>query len=180
MQVDIDIEDARWDDLGLDPLVHSAGAQVLTYLGHDPLAFELSVLACDDARIHALNAQFRGQDKATNVLSWPTWDLSADVPGDPPEPPETGTPDNPEAMGDLALAYETCLREANEQHKDPRHHVTHLIVHSVLHLLGYDHETDEDAVLMEETERSILALMGIADPYAEQDTGVTIGAADID
>ncbi|MCB1406296.1 MAG: rRNA maturation RNase YbeY [Rhodobacteraceae bacterium] len=180
MQVDIDIDDPRWADMGLDAIVLRAGAATLAHLGHDAAGFELSVLACDDARIRTLNAQFRGKDSATNVLSWPTWDLSAEAPGALPEPPEPGNADDPEALGDMALAYETCLREAAEQNKPPLDHVTHLIVHSVLHLLGYDHETDPDAELMEETERSILAQLGIADPYATEDLALPQGIAGLD
>jgi probable rRNA maturation factor len=180
MQVEIDIDDPRWGALGLEALVERAGVATLNHLGFDPVGFEISVLACDDARIRGLNAQFRAKDSATNVLSWPTWDLSAETPGALPEPAETGTADDPEALGDMALAYETCQREALEQHKAPTDHVTHLIVHSVLHLLGYDHETDEDAVLMEETERSVLAQLGVADPYAADDSRVPLGAADLD
>jgi len=167
MPVEVNTEDARWGDL--TPMVEKAAAAALGYLRHDPALYDISVLACDDARIRTLNAQFRGKDRATNVLSWPAWDLAADLPGALPEPPEPGTPDDPEALGDLALAFETCQREAAEQGKDMADHVTHLIVHSVLHLLGYDHERDADALLMEETEAKILATMGIADPYATGD-----------
>jgi len=162
--LDINAEEPRWGDL--DPLARSAIDATLAHLGHDPACFEVSLLACDDARIKRLNAGFRDKEKATNVLSWPAWDLSAETPGAMPEEPETGTPEEPEALGDIALAYETCLREAGEQGKPFADHVTHLVVHSVLHLLGYDHETDEDAALMEKTEVAILATMGIADPYA--------------
>lgn len=180
MQVEIDIADARWAEMGLEALVAGAGAATLTYLGYAPTGFEISVLACDDARIRELNAQFRSKDSATNVLSWPSWDLSAETPGDFPEPPEEGTADDPEALGDMALAYETCHQEALAQNKSARDHVTHLIVHSVLHLLGYDHETDEDAALMEKTEICVLAQLGLADPYASDDSGVPTGAAGLE
>ncbi|MCC5970938.1 MAG: rRNA maturation RNase YbeY [Pararhodobacter sp.] len=164
MPVELNTEDARWGDLA--PLAERSLAVALRHLGHDPARFEVSLLACDDARIKALNAQFRGKAGPTNVLSWPTWDLSAEVPGALPEPPEPGSIDDPEALGDLALAFETCQREAMEQGKTLPDHVTHLIVHSLLHLLGYDHESEQDAQLMEETETEILATLGIADPYA--------------
>lgn len=180
MHVEIDIADPRWAALDLEALVADACAKTLVFLGYEPSGFEVSVLACDDARIRTLNAQFRAKDSATNVLSWPTWDLSAETPGEMPEPAEPGTPDDPEALGDMALAYETCHQEAVVQHKTAKDHVTHLIVHSVLHLLGYDHETDEDAQLMEETERSVLAQLGIADPYAADDLEAPTGAADVD
>ncbi|WP_333829941.1 rRNA maturation RNase YbeY [Pararhodobacter sp.] len=167
MPVELNTEEPRWGDLA--PLAGRAVAAALTHLGHDPMLHEVSVLACDDARIRALNAQFRSKDRATNVLSWPAWDLSSETPGALPEPPEPGTQAEPEPLGDMALAYETCQQEAIAQGKTAEDHVTHLIIHSVLHLLGYDHEHEEDAQLMEETEAEILATLGIADPYATLD-----------
>ncbi len=176
MPVEINTEDERWRDLA--PLAGRAVDATLTHLGHDPAVFEVSLLACDDARIRALNAQFRGKDQPTNVLSWPAWDLAAETPGDPPVAPEPGTPDDPEALGDIALAHETCTREAGEQGKSPDDHVTHLIVHSVLHLLGFDHENATDARLMEGTEVAILAKLGIADPYVTLDGPPDSGGSD--
>lgn len=180
MPVEVIYEDERWTALDLEALASRAGAAALTHLGHDPGGFEISLLACDDARIRGLNAGFRGKDKATNVLSWPAWDLSAEEPGGLPEPPETGTPEDPEALGDIALAYETCAAEAREQGKALADHLTHLVVHSTLHLLGYDHETDADAGLMEKTEVAILAQLGIADPYAADESGLATGVAGTD
>ena len=167
MPVEVNAEDARWGDLSA--LAETAVAATLRHLGHDPAGYEVSVLACDDARMRALNAQFRGQDRPTNVLSWPAEDLSAETDGMPPAPPPPGDPDMPEELGDIALAWETCQREAEAQAKRLPDHVTHLLVHSVLHLLGHDHMRPGDAHLMEETEIAILAQMGIADPYAGLD-----------
>lgn len=169
LSLDINTEDDRWGDL--DPLARRAICAALAHLGHDPALFEVSLLACDDARIATLNAEFRGKPAPTNVLSWPTWDLSPDTPGALPEPPEPGTPHDPEALGDIALSFDTCQREALAQGKPLDHHTTHLIVHSVLHLLGYDHQTDADADLMEKTEIAILETLGIADPYADATAG---------
>ena len=166
MPVEVLIEGGAWDGIDLQHLTQRAADATLVHLGHDPAGVEISLLACDDPRIAALNAQFRGKDTPTNVLSWPVWDLSADTDGDLPEPPDTGTPDDPESLGDIALAWETCSREAAEQGKPLADHLTHLTVHAVLHLLGYDHERDKDAALMEKTETEILGKMGIADPYA--------------
>ncbi|HPD92842.1 MAG: rRNA maturation RNase YbeY [Rhodobacter sp.] len=177
LSLDINPEDPRWGDL--EPLARPALEVALRHLGHDPARFEVSVLACDDARIRALNAEFRGKDAPTNVLSWPAWDLSPETQGALPLPPEPGTPEDPEPLGDIALAWETCQREAADQAKTTTDHVTHLLVHSLLHLLGYDHETDEDAVLMEKTEIAVLAQLGIANPY-EDDTGQPLGVARVD
>jgi probable rRNA maturation factor len=107
---------------------------------------DLTILLAADARVRALNATFRGQDRATNVLSFPA------VRG--------------AALGDVALAYGVCAREAAEQGKSLADHLRHLTTHGVLHLFGYDHETDADAELMEAKERAILASLGVADPYA--------------
>ena len=162
------IEAPGWARAGLDieALATRACDAALRHLGLEPEHYEISLLAADDARIRALNAQFRGKDRPTNVLSWPADDLSADDPGCPPALPAPGRPDDPESLGDIALALETCLAEARAAGKPAADHVTHLLVHGLLHLLGYDHETEADALLMEGTETAILDAMGIADPYA--------------
>lgn len=162
--VEVIVEDAGWGDP--TPTIEGAVAAALAHLGLDPAVFEVSVLAADDARIRELNARFRGQDKPTNVLSWPAEDLRPDTPGARPHPPEPGSRDDPAALGDIALARETCLREAEAAGKPLDHHIAHLTVHALLHLLGYDHETEADAVLMERTEAAILAALAIPDPYA--------------
>ncbi|MGY6533892.1 MAG: rRNA maturation RNase YbeY [Pararhodobacter sp.] len=168
MPIEVNAEDPRWGDLPLDieALATRAANAALGHLGHAPAEFEISLLACSDARIRGLNAQFRAQDKPTNVLSWPASDLAAEKAGTLPCPPDPGSPDDPEPLGDIALALETCLREATQAHRPLADHVTHLLVHSVLHLLGYDHENDDDALLMERTETAILETLGIPDPYA--------------
>lgn len=163
--VDVVIEDARWDEGQLAALAERAARMALDHLGLEPDGFEIACLACDDTRIAALNTEFRGKPTPTNVLSWPAWDLSVAEDGDTPELPEDGDADDPEPLGDIALSYDTCAREAAEQGKPFDAHVTHLIVHSVLHLLGYDHLRDKDAALMEETETRILAKLGVPDPY---------------
>ena len=122
----------------------------------------------DIARIAVLNADFRGKPTPTNVLSWPAEELAAEAPGgapDLPEPDFTGEI----ALGDIAIALGTCAREAAEQGKPMADHCTHLIVHGVLHLLGYDHIEDADATLMEALEVEILGSMGLDDPYNVQD-----------
>ncbi len=157
-----------WSALDLDARANAAVRAVLSHLGHDPAGFEISLLGCDDARIADLNAEFRGKPAPTNVLSWPSDERAADVPGGAPQPPQGLFPDEPIELGDVAIALETCLREAEAVGRSADDHVTHLLVHGILHLLGYDHETDADAALMEGLETTILAKLGIADPYAEQ------------
>ncbi len=107
---------------------------------------EVSLVLSDDARVRVLNRDYRDQDRPTNVLSF----ASGETP----------------LLGDVVLARETVVREAAEQGKDAGDHLTHLVVHGVLHLLGYDHETDGDAAEMESLEVAILAGLKIGDPYA--------------
>jgi probable rRNA maturation factor len=163
--VDIIVEDSRWDGLGLSALAERAASSALQGLGLDPEGFQISLLACDDARIAALNADFRGKPTPTNVLSWPSEERAAEFVGEEPDPPVPGTAKDPTELGDIALAWETCAREAAEQGKAMDAHVAHLVVHAVLHLLGYDHVEDEDAALMEGHEVRVLASLGLPDPY---------------
>lgn len=158
--VDIIIEDERWADL--PPLADRACTAALAGAGLDPSAYEVSVLACDDVRIAALNAGFRQKGTPTNVLSWPSDERGAQVDGRMPEPPEL--PMDAE-LGDIAISYDTCAREAAEGGKPFEHHVIHLMVHGTLHLLGFDHIRDKDAALMEGLETKILGKLDIPDPY---------------
>lgn len=160
MTVEVIIEDARWEDAGLEALAETAVTATLSHLGLDPEAWDVSLLGADDARIAVLNGDFRAKPQPTNVLSWPTVELGADKEGDMPHPPKHA----PE-LGDIALAFETCQREAAEQKKPFEHHVLHLIVHGSLHLLGYDHVRNADGDLMESTETAILQSLGVPDPY---------------
>src|SRR4051795_1662764 len=116
---------------------------------------ELAVMLTDDTGIRTLNNNWRGIDKPTNVLSFPALQPTGDAPDDMPR-----------MLGDIAIAYETTRREADEETKPFEHHLSHLAVHGFLHLIGYDHENDDDAEAMEALEREILAQLGIPDPYA--------------
>jgi probable rRNA maturation factor len=159
------IEDARWQEFGLDATVQSAGLATLKTLGLVPDGYAFCVMGCDDARIAVLNTEFRGKPLPTNVLSWPSEERAAEHAGRVPHLPESGTAEEPEELGDIAIAFETCAREAEAAGKPMADHVTHLVVHGVLHLLGYDHQNDKDAELMEATETRILATLGLPDPY---------------
>lgn len=163
--VDCIIEDPRWEALSLGPLAERAVGAALRHLGLPQTGFTLCLMGCDDARIAALNADFRGKPQPTNVLSWPSEERAPKEPGAEPDRPAPGLPDQPEELGDIAIAYDTCLREAAEAGKSATDHVTHLIVHGFLHLLGYDHLHDADAELMEKHEVAILATLGVDDPY---------------
>ena len=111
-----------------------------------------SVVLADDALLRSLNRTYRGKDAATNVLSFPFQ-----------HPPGA---DRDRYLGDVVLAAETLAREAADQGTAPLHHLQHLVVHGLLHLLGFEHETDQEAEAMERLEAQILARLGIADPYA--------------
>lgn len=113
----------------------------------------LAVMLTDDASIRAMNAQWRGIDKATNVLSFPA----------AAAPAAAGS----SHLGDIAIAYETVAAESASENKDFADHLAHLAVHGYLHLVGFDHETDDEAVRMEHLETKILSGLGIADPYAD-------------
>lgn len=166
MDLEIDIEDwpepetgaPEWEALAERAV--SAAQSVEPALANPRLC--LSLLFTSDAQVQELNLQWRGRDKPTNVLSFPM--LGADELHDlAPDGP-------PEMLGDIALAYETCAREAAEKTVPLDHHAAHLIVHGLLHLAGHDHVTDEeDADRMEALEITALAKMGIADPYGDRD-----------
>lgn len=151
IDVEVILEDERWHDL--DRLAAIAVPAALAGAGVGG-AREVAVLGCDDARILALNGGFRGKAVPTNVLSFPSAERD---PGTAPAEVE---------LGDVAIAFETCAREAIEQGKPFDAHVVHLLVHATLHLLGHDHDDDAQAARMEALEVAILGRLGFPDPYA--------------
>ena len=139
--------------------VHRAIEAAAAMVEADTADAEVAVMLTDDDGIRTLNRNWRGVDKPTNVLSFPALQ-------------PTGAPssdDGPRMLGDIAIAWETTRREADDEQNPFDHHLSHLAVHGFLHLVGYDHENDSDAEAMEHLERDILAALGIADPYADQD-----------
>ncbi len=159
--VDVVTEDRRWNELGIAALAETACCAALHEIGLAPANFAIALLAADDRRITGLNRQFRGKSAPTNVLSWPAFELGPAVPGDAPRLP----PPEARELGDLAMAFETCMAEAGAQKKATADHLSHLLVHGCLHLLGYDHVLEKDAVRMETLEGTILAKLGVANPY---------------
>lgn len=159
LELEAVVEDEAWpaevaSRAFLDPIAAAIAAKVVFE------AHEKAVVAFgDDAAVRALNARYRGRDRPTNVLSFPA---PVDV-GSAPHPEGEAVP-----IGDVILARETVLREAGEQGIDILDHTTHLIVHGVLHLAGYDHETERDAAEMEGLEVDILAMLDIDNPYTEE------------
>ena len=148
--IEVEIEDSAWS-VALPTaaeIAERAADAVLDQIAPSDDAPTVAVLLTDDEAVADLNQRFRGKAGPTNVLSFPA-------------------PPNPEGqIGDIALAYGVCVREAQEQGKTLEQHLTHLVAHGVLHLLGYDHETDDEAEAMEALERSILETLGVPDPYA--------------
>lgn len=157
--IDVIVESGAWDEDALTELASTAINITLAHLRLEAPSFEIALLACDDTRIAELNGDFRAKPSPTNVLSWPSKERAPDIPGTHPEPPDD------DELGDIAIAFETCAREADAQEKPFEAHVSHLLVHGTLHLLGYDHINDADALLMEQLEREILGKLGIPDPY---------------
>jgi probable rRNA maturation factor len=146
-----------------EAVIHRAiatAAETVNARGHaEVVEAELAVMLTDDAGIRTLNNNWRGIDKPTNVLSFPAL---------PPTGPG-GPDDAPRMLGDIAIAYQTTRKEADDEQKPFDHHLSHLAVHGFLHLIGYDHENDGDAEAMETFEQEILAQLGIPDPYADRE-----------
>jgi probable rRNA maturation factor len=155
LSVDVQIESALWDtELEAERTVRDAIAAAAALA---PADGEISVLLTDDAAVRTLNCDFRKIDKPTNVLSFPAAKPVNKAGG--------------ALLGDIAIAYETLAREAAAEHKLFKHHLAHLAVHGFLHLMGYDHETDSQAEVMEGLERAALARLSITDPYRAHEPG---------
>jgi probable rRNA maturation factor len=158
--VEVSLVDGRWKSLfDTSVVVKAAIAAAMEYAENVPsYLFEVSIVFSNDIEVTRLNQQWRGIDRATNVLSFP----AAQFPGH----------FEPKPLGDVIIAIETCQREANEACLSLENHVTHLLVHGFLHLLGYDHELDSDAEKMEDLEVRILASLSIENPYIEKQFGI--------
>jgi len=155
LEIDVVVESSLWEaQPQAERIVQDAIAAAAEAVSET--SGELAVMLTDDEAIRILNRDWRGLDKPTNVLSFPAAD--------------TGTDDTtPVHLGDIAIAYETMAREAGEEDKPFAHHLSHLAIHGFLHLVGYDHEDDDEADAMETTEVTILARLGIPDPYRARD-----------
>jgi len=159
-EIIVDIADAAWLASVPDAEERCAHVAAITLGAAAALVdlpaerLEVSLLLTTDSQVQELNRDYRGQDKPTNVLSFAALDADSPIP-----------PDGPILLGDVIIARQTTEREASEEGKTLPHHLAHLVVHGVLHLLGYDHMEDDEAEEMESLERSILAGLGVPDPY---------------
>lgn len=175
LEIAVSLQDAAWTDRleDLENLAERSIGSALAYLQSRSLAepmkgvVEISLLFADDATVAEMNQAYRGRSGPTNVLSFPNMEAPHNVevlgaagglPGDPDAGP-------PRLLGDIVLARETVLREAAEQEKPLQDHTLHLLIHGLLHLLGYDHENDAEAEEMEALEVAVLADLGVPDPY---------------
>jgi probable rRNA maturation factor len=151
--VDVVRHEEAWADAGLSDaaLTEAARAAFKAAPPAKPGSYEVTLVLAGDGEMRRLNRTWRGKDASTNVLSFPA----------------DGDISEPGFLGDIILAYETVEREAREQGKRLEDHAAHLVVHGLLHLLGFDHADDKQAERMESLERAALATLGIADPYAE-------------
>lgn len=168
--IDLELRDPAWT--GLQRAVERARLAARAALvaapeaAHLPRPLELSLVLADDAFVRRLNRDYRGQDKPTNVLAFASLDAA------PPSPlAPCGAAGAPLLLGDVVVARETLEREAGEAGRALADHLSHLVVHGVLHLLGYAHEADADAARMEALEIEILTGLGIADPYGTNQAG---------
>ena len=152
------VADCWHSEPGAGAVIHRAIEAAAEFADADVGEAELAVMLTDDSGIRTLNSNWRGIDKPTNVLSFPALQAPAGTPSDAPR-----------MLGDIAIAYQTTRKEADDERKPFDHHLSHLAVHGFLHLIGYDHENDGDAEAMEGLEREILAQLGIPDPYQDRD-----------
>ncbi|UVO54763.1 rRNA maturation RNase YbeY [Sphingomonas sp. SUN039] len=155
--------EADWESLSDKAVEAAISASVQSALAETAATVEIAVRLTSDAEVRTLNFQYRQQDKPTNVLSFPMVQ---------PDLIETlgNTDDGEVLLGDIVLAYETCAREAAEKGVPLADHAAHLIVHGVLHLLGYDHIDDAEAEAMEDIERAAMSALGLHDPYEDHET----------
>ena len=157
-------ESHDWDQKIFKTLAENAVSSTLLYLGYDPNIFEVAILTCGDEKISELNYKFCNKRKITNILSWPEKDLSAGASGEMPFRVLVSK-QNITFLGNMAISYKFTMAEAKEQGKDFYDHVHHLLIHGTLHLLGFTHDLELDAKIMEKIEVEILVKALISDPY---------------
>jgi len=165
LEVDIETSAPAWLETipDAEAVCRRAAQAAFAAAGPQTHCAEISLVLADDARMQELNRDYRGEDRPTNVLSFGALDDGGS------ERPAGA--DAPVLLGDVVLAYETIAAEAAENGRSPADHLSHLVVHGMLHLFGYDHRTDAEADAMERLEVRVLASLGLPDPYADPSDG---------
>ena len=157
------VESPDWDGTDIKQLAETAALATLNTAGESAIDYQISVLACDDDRIADLNARFRNQPQVTDILSWPSVDSFSLAAGEQADEIPTT-----KFLGDLAISWTCCRRDADLAGRNFDDHVTYLLVHGVLHLLGFRHNDGNSAKKMEEIEARVLATLSVNHPYTPQ------------
>ena len=167
MKINICIKDTRWSRYDLKELCYKSLKLALSTLATKEKYFEISVLACDNSIIKDLNMRFRQKNIPTNILSWPETSVNNLKEDILQQSPTGGSckKENPIFLGNIAISFDQCLSESNLKKISFRNHITHLLLHGCLHLLGYSHEEELEAKVMETTEIKLLESIGIKNPY---------------
>ncbi len=171
MKTDIVFKDKRWRILPLDEIARVSFSAVENDILDDEDDFEISILATNDFELIELNKKFRNHTKSTNILSWPEYNYKRVEPGGTPErtPKRLKFFESPRFLGNIAISFDQCSIEADERNINFSHHITHLLIHGCLHLIGFDHENELDAARMENVEKRLLLELGIENPYMVND-----------
>lgn len=166
MKVNIEFQDDRWKTLPLHKIAQDALTLVAKNILREKNSFEVSILASNDFEIRSLNNRFRRYNSATNILSWPEHEYYRSKPGGFPKIVSGSHYTNVrQFLGNLAISYDSCSIESKEANVTVEAHITHLLIHGCLHLVGFDHQNEPDALLMEGIEKKLLAFLGIKNPY---------------
>ncbi len=168
MKADIVFEDMRWRKLPLEKIASASLNLIETDMLDSNKDFEISILATNDFGMIQLNEQSRGFNESTNILSWPEYNYERVKPGAFPKRKSKRFQyyEGPDFLGNIAISFDRCFIEADQRQIDVKDHITHLLIHGCLHLIGFEHEDELDATLMEETEKRLLLELGIKNPYA--------------
>ena len=171
MIINITFRDKRWVKIPLEEIAKGALQLIIDkFLGQDN-NFEVSILATDDAEIRELNKNFRGNDSSTNIISWPEHETQSNQLGHIPDLVDKlkSRFEGLTFLGNIAISFDRCFIEAEEKNIQFEDHVTHLLLHGYLHLIGFDHQNETDANLMEDIEIKLLSVVGIKNPYELSD-----------
>ena len=171
MKINVIFNDKRWVKIPLQEITKSALKLIIDRFLAKHNSFEVSILATNDTEIRELNKNFRGNDSGTNIISWPEKEIQSRKQGHFPVQIDKFKPDSEGIifLGNLAISFERCSTEAEERNIYFEDHILHLLLHGCLHLIGFDHQNELDATLMENIEIRLLSGVGIKNPYELND-----------